>query len=308
MRFSAALEGYWLARRRNLSANTVRDYTLTFTRFQEFLAADPELVAITSADVNRFLNHLRADLNHSPKTVLNYYVGLSSLWTWAERELGVPHILRGHVEPPRVRQPPVQPYTEAEIRLLLSACRETATWDTRGGHQATTLRATALRDRAIMLTLLDTGIRASELCALTLGDYDRKRGQIIIRHGKGDKTRLVYVGDATRQAIWRYLTTRKDATSAAPLFATRENTFLDRSALRWMIARAGKRCGVAQAGVHRFRHTFAINFLRNGGNLLALQALLGHERMDTVKLYAKQAEVDLEFQQRSASPADRWRL
>lgn len=207
---------------------------------------------------------------------------------------------------PSQLQPHDRPQTE--VRLLVGACTATATWETRNGHQATTTRTTGLRDRAILLTLLDTGVRASELCALRLADYDRKRGQLTIRHGKGDKARLVYAGDAARQAIWRYLTTRKTAQSSDPLFATRENTALDRANLRWMIARAGARCGVAHAGVHRFRHTFAINFLRNGGNLLALQALLGHERMDTVKLYAKQAEVDLEFQQRTASPADRWKL
>lgn len=108
--------------------------------------------------------------------------------------------------------------------------------------------------------------------------------------------------------MWRYLATRKDAKPTDPLFTTRENISLDRSALRRMIVNAGQRAGVENAGVHRFRHTFAINFLRNGGNLLALQDLLGHEQMETVKLYAKQAEVDLEYQQRVASPADRWRL
>jgi len=51
-----------------------------------------------------------------------------------------------------------------------------------------------------------------------------------------------------------------------------------------------------------------VNFLRNGGNLLALQDLLGHERLDTVRIYAKLAEVDLERQQKGASPADRWKL
>ena len=55
MNYTSALEGYWLARRRNFSPNTMRDYTLTFTRFQTFLGNDPELGAITSADVNRFL-------------------------------------------------------------------------------------------------------------------------------------------------------------------------------------------------------------------------------------------------------------
>jgi site-specific recombinase XerD len=56
MQFSAALEGYWLARKRNFSANTVRDYSLTFQRFQEFLGDDPELSTITSADINRIMD------------------------------------------------------------------------------------------------------------------------------------------------------------------------------------------------------------------------------------------------------------
>jgi len=55
---------------------------------------------------------------------------------------------------------------------------------------------------------------------------------------------------------------------------------MQRTGLRLLIFRIGQRAGVPDAGVHRFRHTFAINFLRNGGNLLALQDLLGHERMD----------------------------
>jgi integrase/recombinase XerD len=307
MLLSTALDGYWLARQRNLSANTVRDYQLTFRRLQEYLGGDREIDAITSDDVQRFINRLR-DEGKSAKTVLNYWIGLSSLWTWAEKELGIPHIIRLHVEQPRVHRQPVQPYTQAEVRLLLGACQESATWETATGHQAKAQRPTALRDRAIMLVLLDSGLRASELCALKLADYERKRGQIIIQRGKGDKKRIVFIGDAARQAVWRYLVTRKDAKPEDPMFTTRENIALDRSALRRMISAAGQRSGVPGAGAHRFRHTFAINFLRNGGNLLALQELLGHERMDTVKLYAKQAEVDLEYQQRVASPADRWHL
>jgi integrase/recombinase XerD len=308
MLLSTAFEGYWLARQRNLSPHTVRDYQLTFRRFQEHLGADRELAAITSDDVQRFLNHLRDDGQHSPKTVLNYWIGLSSFWTWAEKELGIPHLVRLHIEQPRVHRKPVQPYTKTEVQLLIGACQESATYQTPNGHRAHGQRPTALRDRAIMLVLLDSGLRASELCALTLADYERKRGQLTIRHGKGDKTRIVYIGDAARQAVWRYLATRKNTQPADPLFTTRENIALDRGALRRMIASAGQRAGVENAGAHRFRHTFAINFLRNGGNLLALQELLGHEQMETVKLYAKLAEVDLEYQQRVASPADRWRL
>ncbi len=65
---------------------------------------------------------------------------------------------------------------------------------------------------------------------------------------------------------------------------THEGTAMQRTGLRLLIFRIGRHTGVPDAGVHRFRHTFAVNFLRNGGNLLALQDLLGHEWLSTTKL------------------------
>ena len=159
-----------------------------------------------------------------------------------------------------------------------------------------------------MLVFLDTGVRVGELVALQIKDYESKRGQLTIRHGKGDKKRVVYLGETAKRALWRYLNTRRGAKQRNPLFTTRTGRPMDRAGVRMMIVRAGERAGVPHAGPHRFRHTFAINFLRNGGNMLALQQILGHEQMDTVRIYAQQAAVDLQRAQRSASPADNWRL
>ena len=84
-------------------------------------------------------------------------------------------------------------------------------------------RPSALRDRALMLVLLDTGIRASELTALKIRDYEPKRGQLIIHHGKGDKKRVVFLGSAAKQggATWP---PGRGARQDDPLFATREGT------------------------------------------------------------------------------------
>jgi len=308
MQLDYALEGYWLAKRRDFSSHTVSDYQLTFRRFSEFVGKTRDLKDITSDDINRFLNHLRDDLGHSPKTVLNAWITLSSFWTWAERDLAVVHIMRGKVIRPRPHRRQSAPYSEADVRALLGACDRGAGWNSAHGQRIESKRDTALRDRALMLVLLDTGVRASELTALNMRDYEPKRGQMIIHHGKGDKKRVVFVGTAAKQALWKYLASRPGAKQDDPLFITRTGQPLHRAALRLMIERAGLRAGVPDAGVHRFRHTFAINFLRNGGNLLALQDLLGHERLDTVRIYAKMAEIDLERQQKDASPADRWRL
>ncbi len=117
------------------------------------------------------------------------------------------------------------------------------------------------------------------------------------------------MGKSARRFLWRYLADREDGNDpGAPLFTGKLNRPFNRDALRQLINSLGAKVGIKKCHPHRFRHTFAINYLRNGGNILSLQEMLGHEKLDTVRIYAKVAEVDLEKTQRSASPADNWRL
>ncbi len=303
-----ALTGYWLEKSRDLSPHTVRDYTLTFTRLRAFLGPSTTIEGVSPDDLRRFLDDVQAEHELSAKTLANVWIALSSLWSWAEKELRIPHALRGRIDRPRYRRPPILPYDRHEVLALITATAETSGWDSVNGKRTRSQRPTHLRDRAILLTLVDTGIRAQELCDLTVADYDPRRSQLHIRFGKGRKARYVYLGQAAHKAIWRYLATRPGASGEHPLFATRTDTHLDRNALRHMIERCAQRAGVPHAGVHRFRHTFAVNFLRNGGNVLELQALLGHEKLDTINIYATLAQVDLQQAQKRASPADNWRL
>ena len=82
-------------------------------------------------------------------------------------------------------------------------------------------RPSANRDQAIVLMLLDTGLRATELCSLIINDVDLKTGKVTIRHGviggaKGGKGRTVYLGKVARKAVWRYLASREDGTIPTP--------------------------------------------------------------------------------------------
>ncbi len=84
-------------------------------------------------------------------------------------------------------------------------------------------RATAKRDRAIILTLRDSGLRASELGSLTVADYNQKTGRLEVKHGvrggaKGGKGRFVFLGKSARSAMWRYRSGREELDDAAPLF------------------------------------------------------------------------------------------
>ena len=75
-----------------------------------------------------------------------------------------------------------------------------------------------------------------------------------------------------------------------------------------MFAAIGRRAGVANFHPHRLRHTFAIQYLRNGGNAYTLQAMLGHSSLEMVKHYLRLAQTDVDTAHKRASPVDNWRL
>jgi integrase len=116
------------------------------------------------------------------------------------------------------------------------------------------------------------------------------------------------ISPRTSQAIWRYLKTRPDDRAGDWLFVTMFGDPIDRDRLLKSMKVIGKRAGVRGVNVHRFRHTFAINYLRNGGDPYTLQMMLGHTTLDMVKTYLMLAQADLEKTHQLASPVDNWRL
>jgi site-specific recombinase XerD len=197
--------------------------------------------------------------------------------------------------------------TQRDLKLLLQACDRNKAYRRPGKRECENTRTSSLRDRAIVILLVDTGIRASELCGLTLRDVDFKSHRISVM-GKGRKERHVPISPRCEQAVWRYLATREDKRPAAPVFATSSGNPLDRFSLHGLLELAGRRVGVGDVHPHRFRHTFAITFLRNGGNVFALQRILGHESSTMVNKYLAIAQTDLEAAHRDASPAMNWML
>lgn len=306
MKLSDAIDGYWLDKQLDFSKHTITGYRVIFRRFVAFLD-DKEIEQVTTNDVRHFLLHCADEFELSAKSLSNVWAALSSLWTWAESELKTEHIIRGKVKRPRYRKTIIETFTQDDIRALLKAAGYTQSWQARSGKQTQSRRPTASRDRAIILTLLDTGIRAQELCDLTIGDYDEKRGRLHIRHGKGDKQRFVVLGSRSRKAIWRMLVERGQVKPSAPMYATQTEGHMQRDNLRHTLRRIGERANVQRVYPHRFRHTFAINFVRNGGNVLLLKELLGHESIDMVMHYARIAEQDID-RGSDYSPADNWRL
>ena len=303
--FSQAIAGYDLyADARHLSIHTLADYHNTFRKFAATLPADLPISQITPDHVRGFL----AAQTVSKKTILNYHAGLAALWTWAVKEgLAITHIVH-EVEPPTPEKRAIVPFSEDDVRAMLNTIGHTRSYTRPGKVASRHSLPTSDRNRAIILLLLDTGMRASELCELPLRHCDLRNRQVKV-FGKGSHERLLPICARTAQAIWRYCSQfRKDETVDRPLFVTQNDNPLDRDQLLKSLHRIGQRAGVLDTHPHRFRHTFAINYLRNGGDPWSLQMMLGHTTMEMVRRYLAIAQADLNASHRRASPVDNWKL
>lgn len=317
---------YWRARGRDLSQNTKNDYERTFGRFLTFLETHHlpvDIEHITSDHVDDYLNDL-TEVGLANKTVLNQWIALSSLWTFAAAKFQVQHILAdGRVRRPALKRVQPEPYSQEDIERMLKACDYNAPWHSKPNTRSRRPDLLRLRDRAIIITLVDTGIRASELCDLRVRDYRQRRQDLHIAHGKGDKERVVPLGISASEAIDDYILARQDQYSGrrrrrqgivvtlkddAPLFATMDDGELTRYELLNMIQACAARAGVKRANVHRFRHTFAINYLRRHPNVFTLQQVLGHSSLNTVRVYLQLSQTDVHEAHKIASVADAWRL
>ncbi|MFN8487134.1 MAG: tyrosine-type recombinase/integrase [Caldilineaceae bacterium] len=306
MKISVAIEGYWLDKKLEFSDRTVGNYSLFFGYFVGF-TNDAEIEKITTRDVRAFLIYLKEQKKHSKRTIHDGWVALSSLWTWAEKEIEIAHIIRGKIPIPGFPEKKIDPFTKEEIKRLVDAARFSREWKSRKGKRVRSRRPTGDRDVAIILTLLDSGARNTELRRFNVKDYDSATGRLFIAHGKGDKQRFVVLGNRAKKSLWRYLASRPDAKSDEPLFITATGERLLRDNLHHMLRRMGEQAGVLPANPHRFRHTMAINFLRNGGNVFVLKELLGHSSLTMVMRYARIAEIDIDGAARF-SIADNWKI
>jgi len=166
------------------------------------------------------------------------------------------------VPAPRFERPPVETFSKEDTEALLKACKFSREANTPDRRRFKMRRPTARRDQAIILTLLDTGLRASELCSLKVGDVDQRSGRVHVKHGRSGgakfrRGRVVFLGKATRRALWRYLAEREDGEDPdAPLFTGRYDRPLNRNALRLLITRLGEKAKVKKCHPHRCRHTF----------------------------------------------------
>ena len=151
------------------------------------------------------------------------------------------------------------------------------------------------RDRALIMVLLDTGMRAAEAMAPVGADVNVDAGEIVIRKGKGNRGRLVYLGAKSQKQLLLYYIRRGEPKENGPVFRN-ENTGkgrISRSRFFKIFKELGRRAGVVPCTPHRFRRTFAITMARNGVNIHMIAKLMGHKDITVLKRYLDITQEDL---------------
>ena len=227
----------------------------------------------------------------SDTSVQAYFRAVRAFFNWCYREgiIDYTPFADGRLQCPKARQKVVPSYEDGDVSTMLQACQD---------HD----RERSLRDTAIILLLLDTGIRASELCGLRLADLERGRVKVL---GKGNKERQLTISPITEKAIRDYVR-RERPDGEGALFLAKTGRALTASGLYQMIGERARQAGLTIRGVHRFRHAFAKGFITSGGPLHALQAILGHESPVMSMRYGRLASGDQTAQlHRQHSPVER---
>jgi len=305
-----------------LSQRTIDSYEYTLNHWLKYIG-DRSVSEIQASDLTDYMAWLRTEYQPvrfngsrepmSAKSIRNVWVTFRSFFGWLHMEFTFANPA-AEIKAPKFQQHPVETFTKEDLEKILKACVLTRESKTEDRKKFVMRRPSAYRDQAIVLVLLDTGLRATELCSLTINDVDLKTGKVVIRHGvaggaKGGKGRTVYLGKTSRKAVWRYLAGREDGDDPrAPLFISHADRPFNKNSLRVLINRLGARANVKKVYPHKFRHTFAITYLRSGGDVFTLQSLLGHGSLDMVRHYAQIADIDVEQAHRKASPADNMHL
>jgi site-specific recombinase XerD len=250
------------------SPKTISFYQDNLQRFLWYVASEPVRWGGKSTSSRKAA---------SIATVAHYYHCLNVFFSWLVREKLTPQNPLSSIQKPHKEKRVIQALSTEQIRILLSHCPPRS--------------ALGCRNRAIVTMLLDTGMRVSELAALRLPDFDPETGALLIEHGKGRKQRLVRIGAATQKVLWRYITTYRKGTSDR-IFRSKSGGPLEANAIKLVVRRLGKKCNIPKVHVHRLRHTFAIGFLRAGGDIFSLRYLLGHSSLTMVANYLGSLDAD----------------
>ena len=244
-------------------------------------------------------------LNHpqerglSSHTINCYLRSIRAFWSWLVSEEIIDDNPFCKVRLPKTQQKVMPTFSRSQILELLSVID----MDTMEGY----------RNYAMILTFLDTGLRVTELTSLKMDDLWLDQGLLKVM-GKGGKERLIPIGRDVQRLLWRYI----DRCRPQPLsnkdldflFLTKDGRRMTKSRIENIIKKYGEKAGIrgVRCSPHTLRHTAAVGFLRNGGDVFSLQRMLGHTSLEMTRRYCELADADVKKAHMTASPVDNLEL
>lgn len=280
-----AVEEYLLTKQNSITSDTFKWYSRFLDLFIQWADSNrlTELEQVRASHVQQFVADCPTNNTHTRHARAQVVKGFLS-WCSKDLEMGVRRAIVERIEMPKVVQSNIELFDVHDITKLVSACDST-----RNPH----------RNRAIIHLLLDTGIRAGELCY----DSDRPEDETGLRMenlfiakgadshirvmGKGRKSRTIGIGTVTTLMVKRYLSRERVGKGSEFVLLERDGEALSVRMLQQLLAHLGEVSGVPGVHPHRFRHTFAVNQLLAGTSDLVLMRLMGHSSLESTKIYVR---------------------
>ncbi len=264
---------------RGLSSETIRNYTIMPTSFMNCVG-NKNIHDITTHDINKFVIHLR-ERGVNNTSITSYLKTLKQ--TFKHGDI--------NVEFPSIKQEDTfkQPYTDDEIKLLLAKPKINS--------------YTQWRNWAIVNTFLGTGIRCRTLCNLHINDIDFTNNTIYLRETKTTKKYYIPLSSELKIVLKHYLSLYNHEDDDF-LFLSQYGEPITTTIVKQTIHDYNLHRGVSKTSCHLFRHTFAIKYLKNGGNVMYLQNILGHSRLETTRVYLHITEEETKQNFDSFCPLD----
>jgi integrase/recombinase XerD len=249
------------------SSTTIRTYEHAIKQFEEWLdGAGTNLEEYSRSDVQQYIDYL-ASKKKTASTINKIWSAIKLFSKWSGKKAAIEDIYV--VKQPDIKRQAPKSLDNKERNKLI---RELD-------------RAGNVRDYAILMTLMMTGIRVSELVALDKGDVEinERSGSLIVRAGKGNKERSIPLNVEARRAIQKYLDERSDDNDALFLSNRRE---------RISVRRVQHLLGQYDVHPHQLRHTFIRGLVKENADIAVIQSLSGHSSADMILRYSQPSEED----------------
>ncbi len=261
---------------------TVKFYQDTLCKFLDWLekeaVTEPEL--ITARQVRAFLASY-AERGCKDSYVHTYARSIRTFVRFLYQEEYVPKLISFQM--PRIGEMMLPVLSIEEVKRILAACE-------------------TVRDKAIILLMVDTGLRRSEVCSLNWENINLRSGICMVKKGKGKKDRIVVLGVVTRRSLIAYRR-KVTKTDNSPLFQTNNGKRLSPLGLRSILLRLSNQTGI-HVTPHSLRRTFVVLSLRGGMSLAHIQTLMGHSTLKMTMYYARMSDDDLLLAHQEHGPVD----